>query len=506
MFSPQIFTHLKVILSIGVGDWSVLAQEVSAKIEPKKLDDRLFWDQQLIQAILQEWQHIHETFPRKTVPFQRLVPASILEYEERFRLRFQDHPAVNQLSLEEDMGVILSFHPYYFNFPYTIFQAESYNQDLYLRLQQFPLATLNLCTFLKVFWQVWRSTLPALDLLDKKILSIVLGKFQPIDVLGRARSPEIQDILDQQQVKASIQSIKRHIRRLHQLGIISSRPVYNHSKLGLIPVLKIAEQSDTRKDVFDDYWFWRHPIAENKMIYLATPPWQLIRSSDKNVIVLNQRVQGLNFNLYNEMVPGGWQKQEWLNNQIFDRSKAHQPYKGSQLELQYDKVSLDLTETDIKLLTSLQLQGRDWRVHQYASELGLTPQHIYRRLQRLYQEELYKHLFVFQVGLDHRIFFLGRNLGKQKQILINYLTQFPRYFLFEGESDFYAIIWVPGAWMTEIIDQSALLSEILDQGDISMGSLPLTSESQVLNFAQLWDSESKEFSSVDYYVGKSRLC
>ncbi|MFX0061842.1 MAG: AsnC family protein [Candidatus Hermodarchaeota archaeon] len=475
----------------------MLAQEVSAKIEPKRLDNQLICDQQLIQTILQEWQRIRETFPRKTVPFQRLVPASILEYEEKFRLRFQDHPAVNELSSEENMGVILSYHPYYFNFPYTIFQAESYNQDLYFRLQQELNNKLpDLCTFLKIFWQVWRSSLPTLDLLDKKILSIVLGKFHPVDVLGRVRSPEIQEILDQQQVKASIQSIKRHIRRLHQLGIISSRPVYNHAKLGLIPVLKVDEQPDLIKDSFDDYWFWRHPIAENKMIYLATLPWHLIHSSDETIVVLNQRIQGLNFNLYNEVMPEGWQKQEWLNSQIFDWSNAHQPYRGAQLELHYDGAKLDLTKTDIKLLTTLQLQGRDWRVHQYASELGLTTQHIYRRLQRLYQEELYKHLFVFQVGLDHRMFFLGRNLGKQKPVLINYLTQFPRYFLFEGEMDLYAIIWIPGSWMTEIIEQSALLSEILDQGDISMGSLPLTSESQVLNFAQLWDAESKEWQEL----------
>ncbi|MFX0090414.1 MAG: hypothetical protein ACFFBD_01530 [Candidatus Hodarchaeota archaeon] len=462
------------------------------KTDPPDWEGRLFWDQQLVQTVLEGWAEIRTKIRPKKSPFDDNLPDWLCKYGDRLWQQFSDHPATRR---EEEGFVVLNSHPEYFNYPASIIQHESYNPNLYeCLIQELAGKIPDLSTFLKIYWRVWRSMLPYLDELDHQILATVLGTFQPANVLGWSKSSEIrQHIVHGTKLSnVSDKKFQRAVRRLHHLGIIWSRPVFNLPKLGLVPVLCIDEKTAPSDNGFGAYWWWRHPVTETKMVYLAALPWQHV--NDQGCIPIARRVIGINFDLYN--ASSGWCKEAWLNKRPLTSNKPTVlRYQGAQLDLCFKtdlRTNPKLNDTDIKLLTELQVQGRGWKVEHYAKQVGLDSSYIYRRLQRFYNEEIYKHLFVFQTGLNARFFILGRNLDDQKTVLINYLTKFPRYSLFEGESDLYAVVWIPESWMTEVIDQSKLVYQILGSSDVSIEPV-IEKESQPFRFSDLWDSDAQEW-------------
>ncbi|MFX0060623.1 MAG: hypothetical protein ACFFC7_00375 [Candidatus Hermodarchaeota archaeon] len=465
--------------------------------------DRINNADEIVKEILRNWGYLRSTYPDQIKKYKfsedtkHVLKQIALEFYEKYsKLPFSNQAKV--VKNEKFLKLYSSVQIYgkdtnpLFTFPNTFLAADSLNPEIYRTiLHNWPISHVDIELFSRIFWRERRKVVARYSNVDLQIIKAFFNFFKDLEVQKRWGYPDTTEFMSSDQIVTQ-RTIQLRYKRLLNLQILVRRSIINHSKLGLIPLLKVYDPTEVPSKIEKLYSTWYSPLSPTRSIRILVIPehssfWYQHSATD--VFVLQSRYRGININSFN----GNSWKMDIEPKKLVKLLLAPEEKPSPQWKMDFTfSDGFSFTESDLNLLFEYVLTSAR-RIKDIMPRTGVEDSgYIPLRLKQLLSEEVLQTYFrLDSVGLNEGYSIWVSGTETELQPIYHWICHSPQYFIATAERGLFALIWLSSKLEGRFFEIYSLLKGYLDIQDFCYSPIDQTARSGLPDLLSLWDNKKE---------------
>ncbi|MFX0095231.1 MAG: hypothetical protein ACFFBD_26085, partial [Candidatus Hodarchaeota archaeon] len=450
--------------------------------------------EELVKAILRGWQNIRRNYSAEIQKFQ-FSKQSKAEFQLLAQELHNQYSKFSQSSWKKlvlDPGILKDFYSVHvyspdgypvLAYPFHILVAEALDPTIFERILHHRPLTLR--EFILYYWKEKEKCQIKFSEVDLNLLDVL---FRGVTTRSSINFPNAAEVRGGSKATFSSATARRRYNRLLRLGILIRYCVINHSRLGLVPVLKVYERAEDPSEVERVFSTWYSPLPAGRSVRVLVIPsrssfWAEHVVSETNL--LQFREYGVNFSLFDGC--------DWNLDFLMDYpnklpNTGQLPLPQWQMPHTLDDSYL-FRPSDLRLLTELQYTP-ERHIRHLGSRVGVHHNFVPHRLKELQQADIFQTYFqLYNVGLTIRFYLLAVGDSSELIRLNQLIRHLPQYYITRAKRSIFAVVRLSSEAQSLFINACLRLKQKMKLQEFHWSRINESAKTYLLNLPKVWNKK-----------------